>query len=132
MENKELHRLPLTGKVVDVDTEIKITFDSGEILTILGEHGQDCCESVYADTDTIKLYKDELVGKEFKELVIKGIEDMGFMLCFYQDWEKSVKIFIPCYNSQNGYYSSNLELVIKKGDVRTTIDISSFVESDID
>lgn len=38
------------------------------------------------------------------------------------------KFFIPCYNSQNGYYSGNLELILMKEEI---MDISEFVKDDI-
>ena len=41
------------------------------------------------------------------------------------------KFFIPCYNSQNGYYSSELELILKRGKAKEVMDISEFVEDDI-
>lgn len=42
------------------------------------------------------------------------------------------KVFIPCYNYQNGYYGSDLELIIKNNNVQTKIDISNLVEDHID
>ena len=42
------------------------------------------------------------------------------------------KWFIPCYNEQNGYYSSNLNLIIEFEDKPTiTIDITDYVEDKI-
>ena len=41
------------------------------------------------------------------------------------------KFFIPCYNEQNGYYSSNLELILHKGKAKETIDVSEYVKDEI-
>jgi hypothetical protein len=126
MENKELYRELIEQEIVSIE-DGKFTKKDGNFIDIVDEHDQDCCEHVYADWDAVKLYEKDLLGKTFKELVIKGIEGAGFLLCFYKDWEKSVKIFVPCYNEQNGYYSSDLSLIING----KKIDISSFVEDNI-
>ena len=75
---------------------------------------------------------EKLKGKIIKNIIIKGVEDMGFLLCFEPDYGITQKVFIPCYNSQNGYYSSNLELVIHDNETQIKIDISNLVEDDID
>lgn len=40
------------------------------------------------------------------------------------------KFFIPCYDIQNGYYSNNLELILKERVVKEKMDISDFVKSE--
>lgn len=117
MENKELYREKIESKIVKMELgEETLTFEKedGSKISLSYYHSQDCCEAVYADFSSAKYYQESIVGKEFKELVIKGVAGMGFLICLFQDWERGEKIFIPCYNEQNGYYSSGLELVINE------------------
>ena len=103
-------------KIIEI-TDEKITFDNGTTLT--DHHDQDCCENVYADFKQLK--DTDVMTHEFNEhLEIEGVENAGFRIDKY---------FIPCYNEQNGYYSSDLSIIIRKSDVEfRTIDISEFVE----
>lgn len=104
--------------------EDSVVFDNGTVVS--GLHEQDCCESVWAS------FKN-LVGQpgvdyhdfpDAIESVVEVVPEFGFRLDKY---------FIPCYNSQNGYYSSDLSLVITKPDnVKTTIDVSKGVQDFID
>lgn len=104
-------------------TDEHILFDNGTKIT--DYHGQDCCERVYADFESLKTTS--IMDKNFRDIRITGAKDSGVKLNGY---------FIPCYNDQNGYYSSDLELIIeypeKKG-LKTTkrIDITEFVEDQI-
>lgn len=135
MENKELYRKvyekgELINDVIINEKEVNIKLNTGDLI-LSDFHSQDCCESVYADMETFKLYIDELKGKVITEYTIKGVEDMGFLFSVKYDWNSWVKIFIPCYNSLNGYYSSELELQITENGVKTVIDITKYVEDDI-
>lgn len=105
-------------KVIKI-TEEYIEFDDGTKIT--DNHEQDCCENVYAN---FKALKDQgIKEKEFKKIKIDGVKNSGFKLNGY---------FIPCYNEQNGYYASNLELIIKHPDGSKTMkDITEFVEDKI-
>ena len=107
-------------KLISFDIKKGLLFDNG--TTVVDEHRQDCCESVYADWDQLK--DTDVLSHDFQEdLIIEGVEDSGFRLEGY---------FIPCYNEQNGYYSDELEILIKKpGNKTKTIDISDFVEDKI-
>ena len=132
---KIIYREPINGKVLDIEVDNKMTdlelvfvFENGERIKLSYDHNQDCCEHVYADFEQIKYYKKEIIGKEFKEMVIQGVDEIGFIICLYQDWEKAVKVFVPCYNEQNGYYGSNLDLIITSNGIKKTIDISGLVE----
>jgi len=131
--NKEIYKLDIKGKLESFEsTDEKLTIKIGEeIVEFSTDHAQDCCESVYGEFSNVKYYKEQVLNKEIKNIVIKSVSEMGFMVCFNEDYGVGIKIFIPCYNSQNGYYSSNLELVIKRGEVKTTIDISDAVEDNI-
>lgn len=132
--NHEIYRESVDSKITDIilsDESVVIKTEKGEIK-LSYYHDQDCCESVYADFSIVKHHKDAIVGKGIKEIIIKGVSEMGFLVCFYRDYDKAEKIFIPCYNSQNGYYSSNLELIIESNGIEKKIDISEFIEDDID
>lgn len=101
-------------------TEEEILFNDGTVVTY--NHDQDCCENVYADFNALK--DTDIFDKEFKDVKIEGVNGSGIKMNGY---------FIPCYNEQNGYYSSNLEIVIKSlGKDKKVIDISEFVEDKID
>lgn len=130
MENKELYKIELgREEITDIiveDESVTIKYGTDEI-SIESYHDQDCCEHVYADFDGLKYHTKDIIGKPARELILKGVSKMGFLLCIAKE-----KIFIPCYNYQNGYYSSNLSLKIKKGIDTTEIDISDLVKDDID
>jgi len=133
--NKELLREVINKKIDNIelsDESIKIIFGE-EVIELKDYHEQDCCENVYADFKAMKYYLKDIIEKkqDVKEIVIKGVDEMGFLICFYYDWEVNEKVFIPCYNSQNGYYSSGLELIVIRNGVEKKIDISDLVEDDI-
>lgn len=114
-----------------------ILFDNGYKLRAY--HSQDCCENVYADFEILKDYNvstktgksikiQEIDFEESLEQLIQGIEEQGFNMVS----KIEEKFFVPCYNSQNGYYSSNLELILYKSEkLKETLDISDFVKDDI-
>lgn len=100
----------------------RLLFDNG--TTVEDIHEQDCCERVYADWNQLK--DTDVMSHEFNDqLEIEGVEGYGFRIEGY---------FIPCYNQQNGYYGSDLILEIKKKDSnkKVVIDVSEFVEDQID
>jgi hypothetical protein len=101
-------------------TEDHILFDNGIKITYY--HNQDCCENVYADFR--QLLDTTILVEDFKRLYMQGIKDTGVRLNGY---------LIPCYNYQNGYYSSDLTIIVSYPDGRVKeIDASSFVEDHID
>lgn len=113
-----------------------IIFDNGYELEYY--HEQDCCEHVYADFDILSNYNlstktgktiniKEIDFKEELEELIEGIQEQGFNMVS----KIGEKFFVPCYNEQNGYYSSELELILRKGKTKEIIDISNFVKDDI-
>ncbi len=136
--NKELYKIELGKEIKDLvindqitDSEITLVTDSGDIR-FGSNHDQDCCENVYADFSVLKYVKDIIVGKNITEIVVKAVDEMGFLLDFRYNYDSHEKVFIPCYNYQNGYYGSNLELLINNNGVETKIDISNLVEDHID
>lgn len=96
-------------RIVSIDENF-IKFDNGNYLTHI--HSQECCEEVYADFLYIKGYNAIESNKtvfdlEFDENIldyIEKVEDEGFKISD----KKGNKIFVPCYNIQNGYYSDEL------------------------
>lgn len=117
--------------------EGSIIFDNGYKLEYY--HEQDCCENVYAEFEMLKDYNVSLVtGKniDIKEIdfeesltkLVEGVKEAGFNMIS----KIGEKFFVPCYNSQNGYYSSYLELILhKENNIKEELDISDFVEDDI-
>lgn len=117
--------------------EGSIIFDNGYKLEYY--HEQDCCESVYAEFEMLKDYNVSLVtGKniDIKEIdfeesltkLVEGVKEAGFNMIS----KIGEKFFVPCYNSQNGYYSGDLELILyKENNVKEELDISDFVKDDI-
>jgi hypothetical protein len=105
-----------------------IIFDNG--TTVTTEHFQECCESHYADFSVLYHYNvDTKTGKtiqmnqvEFPEDLINSIvlvKDMGFNLIA----KNGSVFFIPCYADNNGYYNSDLTLVICNNEKTQTLDI---------
>jgi hypothetical protein len=93
-------------KVIKVDDE-SIEFDNGAVLS--SYHNQDCCESHYLwfkdlTIEDFKGLEFDLTGDDF----FKRIEGYGIELIPIHG--HSVKV--PGYGSNNGYYSSDLELII--------------------
>ena len=91
-----------------------VTLENG--ITISYYHEQECCEDVYADFEALK---DTTFENEVIEIpVIEKVTDKGIRINGY---------FVPCYNSQNGYYSNDLSLIIKSknGEVLQHLDITS-------
>lgn len=116
--------------------EDEIVFDNNYKLKYY--HEQDCCESVYADFEMLKNYNvsvktgkniniKEIEFVETLELLIDGVPEAGFNIISIT----GEKFFIPCYNEQNGYYSSDLELILDKGKTQEIMNISEFVKDDI-
>lgn len=115
----------------------EVEFDNGYILK--SYHIQDCCESVFADFEVLNTYNVSTVtGKKINirkinfeenlEKLVQGVAGAGFNMIS----KKGEKFFIPCYNQQNGYYSSKLELILSEQTIRERIDISEFVEDQIE
>ena len=109
-------KTPVTISVEVLNEKLKI---SG-LCELVDFHKQQCCENVYADWNYLIPFINQInwpisiIGFE-----IIGVKYEGFLLKFVTDsinefdgLNDEVKFFVPCYNSQNGYYSSNLDLQI--------------------
>ena len=109
-------------KVTKVDIN-GITFDNGTILS--SYHEQDCCEDHYLSFTDLSL--DDFDKLEFDlsgDKFFNRINGYGIELVPIKGW--SVKI--PGYGSNNGYYSSNLELVLTVNGESKVFDISECQE----
>lgn len=89
----------------------EIMFDNGYKLS--SYHESDCCEHHYLDFEHIEEddYKDlefDLSGDNF----FTRIEDYGIQLNALNNFP----LRIPGYGSNNGYYSSNLSLILIDSD----------------
>jgi hypothetical protein len=99
-------------KVVKIDSD-SLEFDNGMIL--LSDHDQDCCEHHYLSLSDLTL--DDFKGLEFdlsNDDFFERIEDYGIAL----KPKNGYPVRIPGYGSNNGYYSSNLALIITNTDGR--------------
>jgi hypothetical protein len=111
--------------------------DTDSHIKIAHHHKQFCCENVSVDwsyvQDTSLKKIQSLIGKRLLRLTIKGVSDTGvlFRISYFEaGFEGSVESFAflaPCYNEQNGYYSSELDLLVNG----SVIPISSYVEDRI-
>lgn len=109
----------MKSKIARISSDC-IVFENGAVLS--SSHDSDCCEHHWLDFNYAKEedFKDlefDLSGDEF----FKKIEDYGIELVPIQG--HSIKI--PGYGSNNGYYSTELTLVLEGKDFKTrTFDIS--------
>lgn len=90
-------------------TDEKISFDNGCFLTY--DHNQDCCEHNYADFSQLQDTGIEDEEFEFNEKMFEFEDGEGFRLVA----NSGNKYFIPCYSYQNGYYSSDLDIIFDNG-----------------
>lgn len=117
--------------------EKEIVFDNGNTLTYL--HEQDCCEHVFADFKNLqvltKLFhnsinSNDLDFEEDLQNYIYKIKDVGFEI----EDKNGIRLFISCYNCQNGYYSDELKLEYNKLKEQSPIiiDITDCVRDELD
>lgn len=100
-------------------TKDEIIFSDNSTLTDL--HAQDCCENVYADWSYLQ---EEDIFTAFNEFKVFIVPNAGLRIEFYHEGYKQREAFIPCYNEQNGYYSSALSIAF-------TGNGNSYIESDV-
>jgi len=96
-------------KVTEIHSE-HIVFNNGYILK--SYHGSDCCEHHFLSFEDLEL--DDFKNLEFdlsNDMFFKRIKGYGIELIPTNGW--SVKV--AGYGSNNGYYSSDLELVLTDG-----------------
>jgi hypothetical protein len=103
--------------------------DYSIVVKISDNHEQDCCERVFADWENMKYYPErplpdanvdvktlELVGDPRKPDFIEPVEGLGFKMKVKDADGGDGYILVECYNRQNGYYSSDLELLCTTDD----------------
>ena len=83
-------------------------------------HAQDCCENVYVDFEDLEIYRDQIDELGFiTEFLLSGVKNEWIVMFLYNGTTgitgepHRLWIFMACRNSQNGYYSDNLELIVK-------------------
>jgi len=106
LERTKLKLLMKNLKVLRVCSEV-LEFENG--FKLYSEHRQDCCEDHYLSFGDLSM--DDFDGLQFdlsNDNFFKKIEGYGIELIPIEG--HSVKI--PGYGSNNGYYSSDLELVL--------------------
>lgn len=98
------------SKVTKIDPET-LTFDDGHVLESF--HDRDCCECHWLSTENLSL--EDFEGMEFDlsgEAFFNRVDGYGIELLPLRGWP----VRIPGYGSNNGYYSSNLSLVLTTPD----------------
>jgi hypothetical protein len=109
-------------KVVSVGSE-RIQFNGD--ISLYSEHDQDCCESHYLHIADLSL--EDFEGLEFDlsdDLFFKRVEGFGIELIP----TNGHPIRIPGYGYNNGYYSSDLDLVIAGRDFKRIYNITTCQE----
>lgn len=113
--------------IVPNDSCCTISMLGSDPIKLEDHHDQDCCESVYADWDYTKLFiEQDFSPKYYESLHVYGVPEGGILLRFFAE-SNTLSFFVPCYNVQNGYYGSNLDLRV--GD--SVYHISDYVKDDI-
>lgn len=107
-------------KIISIDSD-SIVFSNG--ITLYSYHNQDCCESHY-------LYFDDIIIEDVKDLefdidsdnFVEKVEDYGIKL----NPLNGFGINIPGYGYNNGYYSTDLQLIFADNNhkIVKSIDIS--------
>ena len=108
------------SKVVSVDSE-EVVFDTGHRL--YSDHQSDCCESHYLSMSDITV--EDFKGMEFDlegTNFFERVEDYGIRLISTD----GRVVPIPGYGYNNGYYGTDLTLVVDDADGKSIhrIDIS--------
>lgn len=89
-------------KIAEVNGQY-IQFDNGSIIAY--DHSPDCCEWNYADF--LQIRDDVLYDYDFDpELDFEKIDGSGFRFGSNGNF-----IFVPCYSEQNGWYSSDIDIL---------------------
>lgn len=106
-------------KVVKVESE-SIEFEGGVILQ--SHHESDCCERHYLSFADLTMT--DFDGLEFdlsNDDFFKRVEDYGIVLVP----TNGQPISVPGYGSNNGYYSTQLDLCLSGKGFERTFDITS-------
>lgn len=110
-------------KVIKVTSDA-ITFEND--IELYSDHQQDCCESHWLSMSDLTI--EDFEGLEFDlsdDNFFRRIEDYGIELVPI----KGFSVKIPGYGSNNGYYSSNLDLILSGNGIDKRFDISECQEN---
>lgn len=113
-----------TVTVVEVKQDYILFSDGSKLYS---EHDQDCCESHFLSMSDLGVKDFEGLKFNLEKDFFKRIVDYGIELI--PTLGHSVKI--PGYGSNNGYYSSNLTLVLERPKGIESFDISDCQEIDL-
>lgn len=80
-----------------------ILFDNGTAITY--EHDKDCCEYNYADFEQLEEASHDFNFSE--DLIFESVENYGFRFGSIG----TPMFFVPCYSEQNGYYSTDIDIL---------------------
>ena len=107
------------AKVIEIKDD-EIHFDNG--IKLYSEHNQDCCESHSLSMGDLTIEDfDELEFDLESDLFFNRIEGYGIELIP----KKGHSVKIPGYGLNNGYYGTNIDLVLsKEGRIISNFDIS--------
>lgn len=108
------------SKIVKIDNE-QVTFDDG--FTLSSEHQSDCCEHHWLDFSGLELADVDKLDFDIYGTFFERVEDFGIKLIP----TNGLPVPVPGYGSNNGYYSSDLYLVVMDAD---GCEVSSFDISD--
>jgi hypothetical protein len=109
-------------KVIKIESEV-LHFENNVWLS--ADHEQECCENHWIDFSDFKLEDFEGMLFDFThDDFFDRIEGYGIALKPTNDHP----VRIPCYGSNNGYYSSNLTLELYDGKTKRTFDITECQE----
>lgn len=105
-------------KVIKVESDCLI-FENG--YKLYSNHKQDCCENHYLDFSQLTI--NDFLGLEFdldEDSFFRRIEYYGIELIPLSGWS----VRVPGYAENNGYYSSDLELIVFDTENETKYDIT--------
>lgn len=115
-------------KIVKVEEE-RIIFDNGSVLE--SYHEQDCCENHYVDFTSIndQGFENENFPEQLRDIISTEADPLEVdewgefnISSFFNIKDKQGnKYTLTIYNSNNGYYSTDVSLILthKNGDVET-------------
>jgi len=105
-------------KVVKI-IEDGLLFEDG--WKIESYHNQDCCENHYLSFEDLSLADFEGLDFDLENIFFARIQDYGIELLPLEGWP----VRVPGYGSNNGYYSSNISLIVShNGKTIKTFDVS--------
>ena len=111
-------------KLISIENECLLFSDGWSISS---HHEAECCEHHWMETGNLD--PEDFEGLEFdmdSDKLIELVEDYGIRLHPITGHP----IPIPCYGSNNGYYSFLLSIVVTNGDIFKTIDATACQEVD--